>query len=138
MIKYQNRVKQTLQEIEELLFLEKDLTKFKRLQLIYLLKSGEVENPSQAVRFLGVHKATLCRWWEKYEQGGLDRLLNRSVKNMKGPGNYVIPIYIIFKIETLLKKGFFKSYREIQDWLREEYQLDVSYMTVHKQFSKTQ
>ncbi len=61
--------------------LEKDLKQVKtasskeRLQMLYLLKSGQVNSRQELASLLGRDQATITRWLRKYKDDGLKSLL---------------------------------------------------------------
>lgn len=99
---------------------------------MYWLKLGKVETITKAAELLGVHRITVQRWWKKYKQGGLKQLLKKSPKTGRPPA---IPHEVIQGIEKQLSREQegFTSYKEIQNWVKNQYQLDLKYSTLHHQ-----
>ena len=54
---------------------EHDGQKKPRLQMLYLLASGQAHNRQEVAALLGVHRNTIGRWLALYAAGGLDALL---------------------------------------------------------------
>jgi transposase len=100
-----------------------------RVQLLYLLKSGQAQTVTQAADILGRGRATLQRWLAKYQDGGISGLLERHLP----PGQVCqIPQAAQAELEQRLSstQGF-GSYKEIQTWLEQEYDHIMSYQGVH-------
>ena len=123
-------IQQSISELEQLLKAEKRTRRRERLQMLYLLKTGQAKSRRSVARMLSVHRTTVSRWLNVYEKEGLSGLL--SIKTR--PNNKLsIPPDILHKLEEELKspKGF-SSYRAIQNWLNNEFSLSVPYKTVHR------
>jgi transposase len=54
---------------------EHDGRKKPRLQMLYLLASGQARTRQEVAQRLGVHRHTIGHWLVLYESGGLDALL---------------------------------------------------------------
>ncbi len=116
-------------ELKELLREQKTASCKERVQLLYLLKSQQVESVTQAAGILGRNRVTLERWLGKYRDGGIDPLLatqwNRGRKRH-------IPVEADQKLQARLKQSDgFKSYGAIQQWLKQNCAVEVSYPVVH-------
>src|SRR5918999_5000385 len=61
--------------LKERLQHEHDGHKKPRLQMLYLLASGQAHTRQDVARLLGVHRNTISRWLAPYAAGGLDALL---------------------------------------------------------------
>lgn len=101
-----------------------------RLQMLYWLKSGQVNSRQALVKRLGRDQATITRWLKKYKDGGLKRLL--EVKQAPGKA----PLVSGSALERLKQRLFdpqgFHSYGEIQQWLATELGLNIAYKTVYQ------
>ena len=67
------------EEVDELRQLERQLRgqpTAPRVQLLRLLKSGQVTTLGAAASVLGYHERTCARWWGDYRHGGLEQLLD--------------------------------------------------------------
>ena len=85
-----------------------------------------------SAKFLGVHRITVQRWWKKYQLGGVDKLLKTQPKTGRPTA---IPSEVVQGIENKLNEETegFKSYKEIQHWVKNKYQLNVKYSTLYNQ-----
>jgi len=122
---------------ESVEFLEKQLKQTRtasqkeRLQLLWWLKTGQVEQHQELAHRLGRDTSTVSRWLQKYRRGGLSQLL--EVKTAPGKAPHLTPEALAGLKERLcLYKGSaFKSYGEIVEWLKTEYGLELTYATVY-------
>ena len=117
--------------LRELLKNAKTPQEKERIQAIYWLKTHTIETVKQIAIMLGRNRVTVQKWLRKYRTGGLNLLLE-SKKNKQGRPNS-IPPYVVEKLKSELKnpEGF-KSYGEIQIWLKDCFEIDVAYRTVHE------
>lgn len=131
-VNYRAEINLTLEEIKTLLNHQKNSTNRNKIQVLYWLKNGEVETITKAAKLLGVHRTTVQRWWKQYKQGGLKQLLHNQPKTGRPSA---IPIEVIQGIEKQLNQETegFNSYKEIQNWVKNKYKLDVKYSTLHNQ-----
>jgi transposase len=126
-------LKITIEESAE--FLEKQLkntrtgSQKERIQVLWWLKTGQVQEHQELAHRLGRDKSTITRWLQKYRRGGLLELL--LVK--KAPGQLPhLTLEALARLKERLEKGAaFKSYGEIVEWLKKEYNLELTYATVY-------
>ena len=71
----------------------------------------------------------MTRWLQKYRRGGLSELL--EVKTAPGQVPHLTPLALSGLKERLEKGTAFKSYGEIVEWLKAEYDLNLTYATVY-------
>jgi transposase len=103
-----------------------------RLHLLVLIVRGEVSTRLEAAERLAQHRNTIGRWLQHYEQGGLEALLTIDLggaptgsKRLSGPVREAL-------CRRLAESPGFSGYREVQQWLFDEYGLKVPYTTVHR------
>lgn len=127
---YHLEISESEEELKALLRTQKTASDKERIQLLYLLKSGQAETMQQAASLLGRHRVTVHKWAKSYRQGGLEDLL----KHRRHPGGKsTLPCWA----ETALRKRLeqpegFESYEAIRQWLSEELAIVAPYKTVHK------
>jgi transposase len=99
------------------------------LQVLYLLKSLQAKDITEAARLVGRDRTTVQRWMQKYADGGIKTLIaERTGQGRKRS----IPTDVSSALEEkLANREGFKSYSEIQAWLEREHDLAVRYGTVH-------
>jgi transposase len=102
-----------------------------RLHLLVLLKSGQLITRRQAATHLAVHRNTVALWLRTYRDGGLSALL--TYKEAGAPsGQKSLPAAVFAQLQARLATASgFASYGAIQQWLREEFALEVPYKTLH-------
>ena len=123
------KIKESEDELRVLLGEQKTASGKERVQLLYLLKSGQVESVSEAACLLGRNRVTLERWLGKYRAGGLVPLLvphpgRGRKRHIRGEADQKLQ-------QQLRQTDGFDSYGEIQQWLKQQCQVDVSYPVVH-------
>jgi transposase len=95
-----------------------------RLQMLYLLASGQAQTRHDVAKLLGVHRHTIGHWLARYATGGLAALLNLYVP----PGKPVsLPPDVLAGLEQALRQpAGFASYEAVRQWLKQHYHLDVT------------
>lgn len=100
-----------------------------RVQLLYLLKSEQAESVTHAAELLGRGRVTAQRWLLRYEEDGIPGLLYRLPRT--GQKCRIPETAQAELIEKLSTPTGFGGYGEIQDWLKREYDHDISYEGIH-------
>lgn len=101
-----------------------------RVQLLYLLKSEQAESVTHASELLGRGRVTAQRWLLRYEADGIAGLLHRLPRT--GRPCEIPEAAQAELIEKLATSTGFGGYGEIQDWLKRDYNHDISYAGVHR------
>lgn len=103
--------------------------KKQRLTALYLLKSGEAKTRQQAATLIGVDRKTISHWLNAYQAGGIDQMLYRR----SPPGR--VPLLSAAQLQALRaeldKPCGFSSYGEIQQFIADTYQVEMSYKAVY-------
>lgn len=116
-------------------FLEKQLKQTRtaaqreRIQILWWLKTGQVQQHKELARRIGRDGSTITRWLQKYKRGGLSELL--EVKTAPGQKPRLTSEALTGLKERLETGVGFTSYIEIMQWLKTEYDLQLSYATVY-------
>lgn len=108
---------------------EWDKKKAHRIEMLYLIKSDEEHYKRNLANRLGYSRTTVDEWLRRYEEGGLKSLLSIS----KSPG---APTKFPKRVRQgllrrLNSKHTFRTYVDIQRHLKDKYDLDLPYSTVH-------
>lgn len=72
-------IQETVEDLKTLMHQQAQTGDKERIQLLYLLKSGQAQTITQAAQMLGRGRATLQRWLAKYQQDGISGLLERDL-----------------------------------------------------------
>lgn len=70
------KIKETKEELRELLQQERDSKKQNRLQALYLIVAEQAKSRSKVANILGKNRNTISDWMSLYETGGLEKLLD--------------------------------------------------------------
>jgi transposase len=101
-----------------------------RLRLLWLLKSTEAATMSRAAELCGVSRLTAAEWFERYSSGGIGELL--LLKTVSGRKRRISGEIAESLRRRLSESDGSGSYNEIRIWLKEKYNPDIPYKTVHK------
>jgi transposase len=127
---YKLEITETEDELKLLLRTQKTASAKERVQLLYLLKSGQAKTVESAAALLGRNRVTVQKWLRRYRQGGLAGLLEHKPH----PGRkHSIPQWAQDALNKRLQdpQGF-NSYGEICQWLQTQLGISAPYKTVHQ------
>jgi len=123
------KIQENIDELEQMLKTEKNKHKRDRIHALYLIKSEQAKTRIQIAKMLSVNRITVGKWLIIYEKQGLSKLLTINTKPNR---KLSIPSDILAQLEQKLKQPEgFKSYKEIQQWLSDEFSLNIHYRTVN-------
>lgn len=127
---YKLEFQESEDELKQLLRQQKTAFGKERVQLLYLLKSGQVKTVQDAVPILGRNRVTLQKWLSHYRAGGLARLLEKKARSGRPR---VIPGWVEVALQKRLQdpQGF-DGYQAICDWLETQFGIQAAYKTVHQ------
>lgn len=123
-------IKETESELKELIRKSKDPREKERLDFVLWLKTGRVKSLKQAAELLSRHRNTLTDWLARYERAGLSELLDRQVPG--GPKGPLDDLQLAMLKERLSHPQGFNSYWDIQIWIKEHFELELSYKQVFR------
>ena len=121
---------ESAQELLELLKKAENQEVKERVQILYWLKTRQVESVGAIASLTGVHRTTVSRWLSKYRQGGINNLLEKGKST--GRKSLFTPELKTKIIQELEDPQGFSSYKEVQKWLEIVENVEVSYTGVHK------
>ena len=103
--------------------------KKQRLTALYLLQSGGANNRQQVADLIGINRKTVGHWLDAYQAGGLQQMLSRRYP----PGR--VPLLCQAQLQALRaeldKPSGFSSYGQIQQFIADTYQVEMSYKAVY-------
>ena len=108
---------------------EHDGHKKPRLQMLYLLASGQAHSRQEVAELLGVHRNTIGRWLAIYEARGLQALL--SIYVPIGKPLSLAPDVLAAIERALQQREGFASYQALRQWVKQTHHLDVNYHTLY-------
>ncbi|WP_225226350.1 helix-turn-helix domain-containing protein [Komarekiella delphini-convector] len=127
---FQIEISESQEELEKALRHATTASRKERLQMLYWLKSDQVNSRRKLAERLGRDEATITRWVRKYKDEGTRGLL--EVKHAPGK----VPSISGSNLEHLKKRlqepSGFQSYGQIQEWLKSELGLSLAYKTVYE------
>lgn len=107
---------------------EHDGRKKPRLQMLYLLASGQARTRQAVAQLLGVHRNTVGHWLAIDEARGLEALLDLYVPAGKPLS---LPPGVLAALEQALRQPTgFASYEALRQWVQQHHHLDVKYHTL--------
>ena len=122
-------ITESVAELKQQLQHEHHGRKKPRLQMLYLLASGQAQTRQDVARLLGVSRNTVGRWLASYEGGGLAALLDLYVPPGKAPS---LSPAVLTNLEQALKQPHgFGSYHELRDWVARTQGVSVKYKTLY-------
>lgn len=97
-----------------------------RIQLLRLLKSGQVTTLDAAASLLGYHARSCARWWGDYRRGGLEQLLDYGT----APGRQPLMTEEAWQgLEAAMTAGEIVTLKDAQRYLAETW--DVHYQSLN-------
>jgi transposase len=115
--------------LKERLQHEHDGHKKPRLQMLYLLASGQAHTRQDVARLLGVHRNTISHWLAVYAAGGLAALLATYVP--RGKPVSLAPEVLASLEQALRRPEGFASYEALRQWVRRTHGVEVKYKTLY-------
>ncbi len=123
-------VKESVENLKELLRKETNPVFLQRIQALYLIASRQAGRKTKIAELVGVGRNAVGRWLKVYETEGLAELL--KIRRAKGNPPSVVG-EVKEGLEAELKKAVgFSSYGAIREYLREKHGVKLSYSRVHK------
>ena len=111
-------ITETADELKQLMNIQQKAKLKERGHALYLLKNGRAKTLQDLVDFLGRSKSTIESWLTLYRKKGV---LGLVAWNYHGGQPPAIPEPILTALrDKLSQPQGFKSYGEIQQWLKEE------------------
>jgi putative transposase len=122
-------IKEDISQLEHMLKTEKDTRLKERILALYLLKTEQAKTRISVAKMLAKYRTTIGDWLKTYEKKGMSGLLTiQTHSNRKSS----IPPDVLEQLKQKLKnpEGF-NGYKAIQMWIATEFNITVSYKTLH-------
>lgn len=127
---YKLEIKESVDDLKQLLRQQKIVSSKERIQLLYLLKTQQAKTVQDASGLLGRHRVTLQEWLRRYRDSGLDGLLESKTRSGRPRA---IPGWAEIALQKRLQEPQgFDGYQEICDWLETQLGIEAKYKTVHQ------
>jgi transposase len=117
------------EKIEELMRKEKDATKMRKLQMLYLLTKGKAKNRKEVSEMIGVSADTVGKWLRKYESGGIKGVLKRKPRG--GTSSTLSKEVIEAMKEKLSKPEGFTTYHQLKSWVETTFLITTTYWVIY-------
>lgn len=104
---------------------------YNRVQMLILIKEGVIVTKDDLAQALSASNKSVQTWRTKYIEGGIERLLedNRGGKKV---GQITPQIHQQLRARLNESKEGFKSFVEVQQWLKENFGIEMQYHAVNK------
>ena len=121
-------VKESIKDLKGLQ--KKQPSNYNRLQMLILIKEGIIVSKDGLATALSVSNKSVHVWRTRYNEGGMEALLEDNRGGKQGQ----ITEKVHQKLATRLNnsKDGFKSFIEIQQWLKENFDIQMEYHAVNK------
>jgi transposase len=121
-------VKESIKELKGLQ--KKQPSNYNRLQMLILIKEGVIVSKDGLAAALSVSNKSVHVWRTRYNEGGIEALLEDNRGGKQGQ----ITEKVHQKLATRLNnsKDGFKSFVDIQQWLKENFDIQMEYHAVNK------
>ena len=123
------KIKETAEELKEMLKTERNSKRQTRLQALYLIATKQAKARGQVAQLLGKSRNTISGWLSLYENEGLAKFL--EIYRPSG-AQTKISDEVIEEIKAILgrEKGS-RTYKEIHQMVVKKYKIDIHYSNVH-------
>ena len=122
-------ITEAVENLTQRLQREHDGRKKPRLQMLYLLASGQAQTRHAVAHLLGVHRNTIGHWLTIYETGGLEALLKVYVP--AGKPISLSPEVLASLGQALQEPAGFASYEALRQWVQQAHHVEVNYHTLY-------
>ena len=121
------------EDLNELKSLAKTLPPHTRVRarMLYLIKHDGIINKFELGTALSVSPDTVQRWRTSYRQGGLALLLEDKRGGTR-PAQITAEAHNALEQRLSSPTGAFRSYIEAQEWINNEFGLEMEYQAVNK------
>jgi len=118
------KVKENAEELREMMRAAKNPRIKERIRMLYCICIGKPEKVQDLAIYIGVHRQTITKWCNIYQEGGIQKLLD--VYEPKGKVPVIIGEILEALKEKLSEPQGFASYEEIQMWLKNKFGKEIT------------
>jgi transposase len=122
-------ISEDVEPLKQRLQRERDGRKKPRLQMLYVLASGQAQTRQDVAQLLGVHRNTIGHWLAIYETGGLEALL--KVYMPTGQPRSLSPEVLASIEQALQEPAGFASYAALRQWVKQTHHVEVNDHTLY-------
>lgn len=122
-IRYPEVISETVDELQQRERALRGQATQARVQLLRLLKSGQVRSLVAAAPLVGYGERTVNRWWKCYQTDGLEALV--ATKPRRGPRSR-LSAAAWDDLAAAMRRGEIATLRDAQHYLQEHHQLSYS------------
>ncbi|MBD1940739.1 helix-turn-helix domain-containing protein [Microcoleus sp. FACHB-68] len=123
-------ITETAEELKQILARQKTATGKERVQVLYLLKTGNAPTLSQAAVMIGRHRVTAQKWIQQYQTSPIESLMEQKQSSARPRA---IPSCAEKALDQKLQhEQGFNDYQEIVEWLEKSLGIKARYKTAHK------
>lgn len=123
------KIKETKEELRDLLRQERNSKKQNRLQALYLIVTGQARSRSKVADLLGKDRNTISEWFSLYEIGGLEKLL--EIYRPAGAKSKITEAAMKDILEILGSQKGSRTYKEIHKMVVKKHGIEIHYSNVH-------
>lgn len=117
------------EELEKRMKQQRDVQKLQRLQMLYLIKTQQAKKRKEVGQILNVSREVVGQWLMRYEEGGVEKLL--QIKPKRGTKSS-LPTEVIAAIrEKLGQAEGVSSYVALLEWVKESFAITTSYRVIY-------
>ena len=130
MMKAMINIKESLEEIDTKMKKQKEANKLQRVQMLYIIKIGKAKTRKEVAEILGLNRETVGDWLKKYEETGVEGLLEIKTK---GGSKASLSEEIIEAIREKLAQAEdgFLSYKQLKKWVEEKFSITTTYWQIY-------
>lgn len=125
------KIRESAKQLKELIRTESSSKKNVRLRALYLIKTKQVKYKSRLADLLGYNRTSIREWLQKYEEGGLESMLDIGTS----PGR---TSHITAEMAQAIKDkldenhAYFQSYGDVVSFIKSEFGVELPYNTLHR------
>ncbi len=123
------KIKETAEQLKEMLKSERHSKRQNRLQALYLIAGKQANSRGQVAQLLGKNRNTISDWFSLYEVGGLEKLL--EIYKPSGASTKISEAALEDIKAILASEKGSRSYKEIHEMVVKKHGIQIHYSNVH-------